>query len=95
MTNVTADGDGPLCPERRRRFEVELGYEIGKKISKLHDHGGILFVNWAKRLSAQDIAAVKDAWGSHESDFIMYHYEMGVELARLRPKIQSFRWLRS
>jgi hypothetical protein len=89
MMNVTVSGAVPVCPERRRRFEAELGYEIGRKISKLHDHGGILFVDWAERPSAQDIAAVKDAWGSHESD-PMYHYEKGVELVGCAPRYNPF-----
>ena len=81
---------GTLCSERRRRFEVELGYEVGRKISKLHDHRGILFVNWAERPSAQDIAAVTDAWGRDESDLITYHYENGVELVGCGPRYNPF-----
>jgi hypothetical protein len=90
MINVTVSGAGSVCPERRRRFEVELGYEIGRKISKLHDHGGILFVDWVERPSAQDIAAVTHAWGRHESDPIMYHYEKGVELVGCAPRYNPF-----
>ena len=90
MTNVRTECDGSVCPERRRRFEVELGYEVGRKISKLHDHRGILFVNWAERPSAQDIAAVTDAWGRYESDPITYHYENGVELVGCAPRYNPF-----
>jgi hypothetical protein len=90
MTNVTAECDGSVCPERRRRFEVELGYEVSKKISKLHDRRGILFVNWAERPSVQDIAAVTDAWGRDESDLITYHYEKGVELVGCVPRYNPF-----
>ena len=77
MTNVTTERDGFVC---LTPLEVELGYEVGRKISKLYDRKGILFVNWAERPSAQDIAAVTDAWGRYESHPIMYHYENGVEL---------------
>src|SRR5215469_1793667 len=90
MTNMTAEYDGSLCPERRRRFEVELGYEVSKKIAKLYDRGGILFVNWVERPSAQDIAAVTDAWGRDESDLITYHYENGVELVGCGPRYNPF-----
>jgi hypothetical protein len=90
MTNVTAECDGSLCPERRRRFEVELGYEVGRKISKLHAHRAILFVNWGERPSAQDIAAVTDAWGRDESDLITYHYEKGVELVGCASRYNPF-----
>jgi len=90
MTNLTAECDGSVCPERRRRFEVELGYEVSKKISKLHDHRGILFINWAERPSVQDIAAVMDAWGRDESDHITYHYERGVELVGCVPRYNPF-----
>jgi hypothetical protein len=90
MTNVTAECDGSVCLERRRRFEVELGYEVSKKISKLHDHRGILFINWAERPSVQDIAAVIDAWGRDESDLITYHYERGVELVGCVPRYNPF-----
>ena len=90
MTNVITERDGSVCLERRRRFEVELGYEVGRKISKLYDRKGILFVNWAERPSAQDIAAVTDAWGRYESDAIMYHYENGVELVGCLPTYNPF-----
>jgi hypothetical protein len=90
MTNVTAECDGSLCSERRRRFEVELGYGVGRKISKLHDYRGILFVNWAERPTAQDIAIVTDAWGRHGSDPITYHYENGVELVSCAPRYNPF-----
>src|SRR6476660_9554846 len=90
MHNVTAECDRSLCPDRRRRFEVELGYEVGRKISKLHDRKGILFVNWAERPSAQDIAVVTDAWGQHENDPITYHYEKGVELVGCAPRYNPF-----
>ena len=90
MTNVITERDGSVCLERRRRFEVELGYEVGRKISKLYDRKGILFVNWAERPSAQDIAAVTDAWGRYESDPIMYHYENGVELVGCLPTYNPF-----
>jgi hypothetical protein len=90
MTNVIAECDGSLCPERRRRFEAKLGYEVCKKIAKLYDRGGILFVNWAGRPSAQDIAAVTDAWGRDESDLITYHYENGVELVGCGPRYNPF-----
>jgi hypothetical protein len=90
MTNVITERDESVCLERRRRFEVELGYEVGMKISKLYDRKGILFVNWAERPSAQDIAAVTDAWGRYESDPIMYHYENGVELVGCLPTYNPF-----
>jgi hypothetical protein len=90
MTNVITERDGSVCLERHRRFEVELGYEVGRKISKLYDRKGILFVNWAERPSAQDIAAVTDAWGRYESDPIMYHYENGVELVGCLPTYNPF-----
>ena len=90
MTKLTTECRGSGCSERRRRFEVELGYEVGRKISKLHDHRGILFVNWAERPSAEDIAAVNDAWGRHESDSVTFHYEMGVELVSCAPRYNPF-----
>ena len=90
MMDLRAESGGSLCSERRRQFEVELGYEIGRKISGIHDHAGILFVNWAERPSAQDIAAVTDAWGRHERDPIMHHYEKGVELVGSAPRFNPF-----
>jgi hypothetical protein len=69
---------------------VELGYEVGRKISKLHDRKGILFVNWAERPSLQDIAAVTEAWGRYESDPITYHYENGVKLVGCIPRYDPF-----
>jgi hypothetical protein len=90
MTNLITERDGSVCLERRHRFEVELGYEVGRKISKLYDRKEILFVNWAERPSAQDIAAVTDAWGRYESDPIMYHYENGVELVGCLPTYNPF-----
>ena len=90
MTNVTEERDRFLRPDRRRRFEMEIGYEVGRKISKLHDRKGILFVDWAERPSAQDIAAVANAWGNTESDPITYHYENGVELVGCVPRYNPF-----
>jgi hypothetical protein len=90
MKNVTAECDGSVCDERCRRFEAELGYEVGRKISKLHDRKGILFINWAERPTAQDIAIVTDAWGRHGSDPITYHYEEGVELVGCAPRYNPF-----
>ena len=71
-------------------FEVELGYEVGRKICNLYDRKGILFVNWAERPSVQDIAAVAAAWGRYESDPIVYHYENGVELVSCAEKRNPF-----
>jgi len=90
MTNVRTECDGSVCPEPRRRFEVQLGYEVCRKISKLHDRRGILFVNWAERPTAQDIAMVSDAWRRYESDPITYHYENGVELVGCAPRYNPF-----
>ena len=90
MTNVVTECDRSLCPDRRRRFEVELGYEIGRKISKLHDRKRILFVDWIERPSAQDIAAVTNAWRPDTSDPITYHYENGVELVGCVPRYNPF-----
>ena len=90
MANVTAECDESFCPDRRRRFEAELAYEVGRKISKLHNHRGILFVNWAERPSAEDIAIVTSAWERHESDPITYHYEKGVELIGCAPRYNPF-----
>jgi len=90
MTNVTSECDGPACAKRRRRFEVELGYEVARKICKLHDRKGILFVDWAERPTAQDIAIVTEAWAQCESDPIIYHYENGVELVGCTHRYNPF-----
>jgi hypothetical protein len=90
MTDIVAECGKAFCPERLRRLEAELGYEVLRKISKLHDYKGILFVNWAERPSVQDIAAVMDAWGRDESNLITYHYEMGVELIGCAPRYNPF-----
>lgn len=90
MTNVTAEYEVSDGPERLRRFKAELWGEICRKISRLHEHKGILFVDWVERPSAQDIASVTDAWGRHDSDSVTYHYEMGVELVGCAPRYNPF-----
>jgi len=90
MTNVTAECEGSFGPERLRRFALELRGEICRKISKLHDHRGVLFVDWAERPTPQEIAAVIDEWGRHENNAITYHYEMGVELVGCVPRYNPF-----
>ena len=90
MTNVTAEYEESVCPERLRRFKAELWGEICRKISRLHEHKGILFVDWTERPSAQDIATVTDAWGRHDSNSVTYHYEMGVELVGCVPRYNPF-----
>src|SRR6476620_8966333 len=42
--SLAADPLSPLAVA----FEVELGYEVGRKICNLYDRKGILFVNWAE-----------------------------------------------
>jgi len=84
--SLAADPLSPLAVA----FEVELGYEVGRKICNLYDRKGILFVNWAERPSVQDIAAVAAAWGRYESDPIVYHYENGVELVSCAEKRNPF-----
>lgn len=79
MTDVTAEGEG-LRLDRLRRVEAELGYAISEKISRLHDHKGVLFVNWTERPNAEEINIILDAWGRYEKVPVVYHYEMGVEL---------------
>jgi len=78
--NLTAQGHQSLRLERLRRVEGELDREISSKISRLHDHNGVLFVNWTMRPSPQEIEAVVNAWGRHENEPITCHYEAGVEL---------------
>jgi hypothetical protein len=90
MTNVSAERDGFVALNAVARFEVELGYEVGSKISKLYDRKGILFVNWAERPTARDIAMVSDARSRYESDPITYHYENGVELVGCAPRYNPF-----
>jgi hypothetical protein len=90
MTNVTAECEGSFGPERLRRFALELRGEICRKIFRLHDHRGVLFVDWAERPTPQEIAAVIDEWGRHENNAITYHYEMGVELVGCVPRYNPF-----
>src|ERR1700750_3200924 len=90
MTNVRTECDASVCPERRRRFIVELRYQVSRKVAKLHDRKGILFVDWAERPTAQDIAIVTEAWGQCESDPIIYHYENGVELVGCTHRYNPF-----
>jgi hypothetical protein len=90
MTNVTAEGEGSFGLERLRCVEAELGRAISAKISKLHDHKGVLFVDWAERPSPQEITTVIEAWGRHEKEPVTYHYEMGVELIGAAKRYNPF-----
>ena len=90
MTNVTAEGEGSFHLERLRGVEAELGGEICRKISTLHDHKGVLFVDWAERPSTQEIATVIEVWGHHENKPITYHYEMGMELVATATRYNPF-----
>jgi hypothetical protein len=88
--NVTAEGKGSFRLERLRGVEAELGHEICGKISTLHDHKGVLFVDWAERPSTQEIVSVIEVWGRHEDKPIAYHYEMGVELVAAVARYNPF-----
>jgi hypothetical protein len=77
---VTAQDEQNSRLERLRRVEAELVNDVRRKISRLHDHRGVLFVNWTERPNAQEIAIVMDVWGSYESEPVTYHFETGVEL---------------
>ena len=68
MTNVTTEGEEPLRLERLRDVEAELGRDICGKILRLHDHKGVLYVDWAERPSPQDIMTVIQKWGRHEKE---------------------------
>jgi hypothetical protein len=87
---VTAQDGQPSSLERLRHIEAELENNIRKKISKLHDHKGILFVNWTERPSVQEIAILIEVWGRHEDDPVTYHYEGGVELVGATPRYNPF-----
>src|ERR1700730_14095942 len=90
MTNVTTEGGEPLRLERLRSVEVELGRDICGKIVRLHDHNGVLYVDWAERPSPQDIMTVIQKWGRHEKEPVTYHYEMGVELVGTATRYNPF-----
>jgi hypothetical protein len=77
---VTAQDEQSSSLERLRRVQAELANDICGKLSRLHDHSGILFLNWTKRPSAEEISAVIDVWGRHEKEPVTYHFETGVEL---------------
>jgi hypothetical protein len=77
---VTAQDEQIWRLERLRRVEAELANDVRRKITRLHDHKGVLFVNWTERPNIQEIAGVTDVWGRHENDPVTYHFEMGVEL---------------
>ena len=66
--------------ERLRLIEAELANDIRGKISRLHDHKGVLFVNWTERPDPQEIAIVMNVWGRHENEPVTYHFKAGVEL---------------
>jgi hypothetical protein len=87
---VTAQDGQPSSLERLRRVEAELENIIRNKISKLHDHKGILFVNWTERPSVQEIAILIELWGRHEDDPVTYHYEGGLELVGATPRYNPF-----
>ena len=87
---VTAQDEQTWRAERLRRVEAELASEARKKITRLHDHKGVLFVNWKERPSAQEIAGVTDVWGRHENEPVTYHFEMGVELVGAAARYNPF-----
>jgi len=76
--------------QRLRRVEVELANEVRRKITRLHDHKGILFVNWTERPKVQEIVGVKDVWGRHENEPVTYHFELGVELVGAAARYNPF-----
>jgi hypothetical protein len=90
MTDLTAEGEEPRRLERLRGVEAELGRDVCGKISRLHDYNGVLFVNWAERPSAQEIATVTDVWGRGEKEPVAYHYETGVELVGTTTRYNPF-----
>ena len=90
MTNVTTEGEEPLRLERLRGVEAELARDICGKILRLHDHKGVLYVDWAERPSPQDILTVIQKWGRHEKEPVTYHYEMGVELVGTATRYNPF-----
>jgi hypothetical protein len=90
MTKVTTEGEEPLRLERLRGVEAEMEREICGKILWLHDHKGVLFVDWAERPSPQEIMTVIETWGRHEKEPVTYHYEMGVELVAATTRYNPF-----
>jgi len=87
---VTALDEQTWRVERLRRVEAELASEARRKIRRLHDHKGVLFVDWTERPNAQDIAGVTDVWGRHENEPVAYHFEMGVELVGAAARYNPF-----
>jgi hypothetical protein len=76
--------------ERLRVVEDELSKQLAiEKVSRLHDHNGVLYVDWAQRPNSREIAAVVGVWGNHEHGPATNHFERGVELvgavARFNP----------
>jgi hypothetical protein len=87
---VTAQDEQTWRVERLHRVEAELANEARRKITRLHDHKGVLFVNWTERPNAQDIAGVTDVSGRHEHEPVTYHFEMGVELVGAAARYNPF-----
>ena len=87
---VTAQNEQTSRLERLRRVEAELANDLSRKISRLHDHRGVLFVNWTERPSVQEIAILIAVWGRQEDDPVTYHYESGVELVGVTPRYNPF-----
>jgi len=61
---VAAQDEQPWRLERLRRVEAELANEVRRKITRLHDHKGVLSVNWTERPNAQEISGVTGVGGA-------------------------------
>jgi hypothetical protein len=59
------------------------------KDSRLHDHNGVLYVDWAQR-PTPTIRAVIDVWGIHENEPVTNHFERGVELIGVAERFNPF-----
>jgi hypothetical protein len=63
--------------ERFKRHQERKKRDVG--ILALHDHKGVLFVNWASNPETQDIAAMFRVW-RRENEYACNHYVGGDEL---------------
>lgn len=75
-------------PQRMQRLvSVESGIaraRIATEVLALHDHKGVLFVNWASTPTTKDIIAIANIWQRRggEGLYEMNHYVRGRPLLR-------------